>query len=158
MCTSRPNLHSQNRAIPHPDCSLTLRHADCYYTPLAHPASHTPHPTSHTLQCVPKLASVLQICAFIFFVFGILGVQLFAGALRSRCYDVDTGSGGESFCGGMEECRSRCVNQILNPQLSNPNDPRSGIRDGVLGITGDHAVGNRHSALRIRAQGLGLGI
>jgi hypothetical protein len=53
---------------------------------------------------VPKLASVLQICAFIFFVFGILGVQLFAGALRNRCYDLDTGGGGEDPCGGMASC------------------------------------------------------
>ena len=45
-----------------------------------------------------------QICAFIFFVFGILGVQLFAGALRLRCYDLDSGLGGEDMCGGMASC------------------------------------------------------
>ena len=61
--------------------------------------------------------------------YAILGVQLFAGALRSRCYDVDTGSGGESFCGGMEECRSRCVNQILNPQQSEIWDSGLSIGD-----------------------------
>lgn len=43
------------------------------------------------LKSMPKLASVIGLLSFIFFVFGILGVQLFAGVLRNKCYDVDSG-------------------------------------------------------------------
>jgi hypothetical protein len=43
------------------------------------------------LQCVPMLSNVLGLCGFIFFVFGILGVQLFAGTLRGVCYSIEDG-------------------------------------------------------------------
>jgi hypothetical protein len=38
------------------------------------------------MSAFPKLANVLALCAFIFLVFGIVGMELFKGALRSRCY------------------------------------------------------------------------
>jgi len=43
------------------------------------------------LQCIPMLMNVVGLCAFIFFVFGILGVQLWQGTLRQRCYSMVTG-------------------------------------------------------------------
>ena len=39
------------------------------------------------LGAIPAMASVLLLCGFIFLVFGIIGVQLFAGALHDRCHD-----------------------------------------------------------------------
>jgi len=41
---------------------------------------------------MPMLADVLFLCLFIFFTFGILGVQLFKGALRGRCFGIDDGA------------------------------------------------------------------
>ncbi|ESO07430.1 hypothetical protein HELRODRAFT_170765 [Helobdella robusta] len=38
------------------------------------------------LDTLPMLGNVLLLCFFVFFVFGILGVQLWAGLLRQRCY------------------------------------------------------------------------
>ena len=87
------------------------------------------------LQCIPKLASVLQICLFIFFVFGILGVQLFAGVLRRRCFDLDTGLGGEDLCGGMSSCG------IPGPGPGGPGCLPLGASLGRNAITFDHIGG-----------------
>ncbi|KAL1005661.1 hypothetical protein UPYG_G00061960 [Umbra pygmaea] len=38
------------------------------------------------LDTLPMLGNVLLICFFVFFIFGIIGVQLWAGKLRNRCY------------------------------------------------------------------------
>lgn len=38
------------------------------------------------LDTLPMLGNVLLICFFVFFIFGILGVQLWAGLLRQRCF------------------------------------------------------------------------
>uniref|UniRef100_A0A671KEC2 Ion transport domain-containing protein n=1 Tax=Sinocyclocheilus anshuiensis TaxID=1608454 RepID=A0A671KEC2_9TELE len=38
------------------------------------------------LDTLPMLGNVLLLCFFVFFVFGIIGVQLWAGLLRNRCY------------------------------------------------------------------------
>ncbi|KAJ8001628.1 hypothetical protein DPEC_G00171450 [Dallia pectoralis] len=38
------------------------------------------------LDTLPMLGNVLLICFFVFFIFGIVGVQLWAGKLRNRCY------------------------------------------------------------------------
>jgi len=43
------------------------------------------------LQSVPELGNVFGLCGFIWFVFGILGVQLFGGVTRGSCYDIDSG-------------------------------------------------------------------
>jgi hypothetical protein len=44
------------------------------------------------LSCIPMLANVFGLNFFIYFVFGILGMQLFGGSLRSRCYSLEDGS------------------------------------------------------------------
>jgi hypothetical protein len=44
------------------------------------------------LSCIPMLANVFGLNFFIYFVFGILGMQLFGGALRGRCYSLEDGS------------------------------------------------------------------
>ncbi|RVE66962.1 hypothetical protein OJAV_G00112530 [Oryzias javanicus] len=38
------------------------------------------------LDTLPMLGNVLLLCFFVFFIFGIIGVQLWAGLLRNRCY------------------------------------------------------------------------
>jgi voltage-dependent calcium channel L type alpha-1D len=44
------------------------------------------------LSCIPMLANVFGLNFFIYFVFGILGMQLFGGALRGRCYSMTDGA------------------------------------------------------------------
>ena len=44
-----------------------------------------------------------------------VGVQLFAGALRNRCYDLDTGGGVEDPCGGMASCDRHAVSRLNHP-------------------------------------------
>lgn len=38
------------------------------------------------LDTLPMLGNVLLLCFFVFFIFGIIGVQLWAGLLRNRCF------------------------------------------------------------------------
>jgi hypothetical protein len=38
------------------------------------------------LDTLPMLGNVLLLCFFVFFIFGIIGVQLWSGLLRQRCY------------------------------------------------------------------------
>ncbi|MEQ2163272.1 Voltage-dependent T-type calcium channel subunit alpha-1G [Goodea atripinnis] len=54
-----------------------------------------PHPILSTgmrilvtllLDTLPMLGNVLALCFFVFFIFGIVGVQLWAGLLRNRCF------------------------------------------------------------------------
>ena len=42
------------------------------------------------LDTLPMLGNVLLLCFFVFFIFGIVGVQLWAGLLRQRCYANET--------------------------------------------------------------------
>jgi hypothetical protein len=43
------------------------------------------------LQSIPELGNVFALCGLVWFVFGILGVQLFQGVTRGACYDIDSG-------------------------------------------------------------------
>jgi hypothetical protein len=38
------------------------------------------------LDTLPMLGNVLLLCFFVFFIFGIVGVQLWKGSLRNRCF------------------------------------------------------------------------
>ena len=38
------------------------------------------------LDTLPMLGNVLLLCSFVFFIFGIVAVQLWAGLLRQRCF------------------------------------------------------------------------
>ena len=42
---------------------------------------------------VPAMGNVALLCLFIFYVFGVLGVNLWAGALNGKCMDNSTGTG-----------------------------------------------------------------
>lgn len=41
------------------------------------------------LDTLPMLGNVLLLCFFVFFIFGIVGVQLWSGLLRNRCFVED---------------------------------------------------------------------
>uniref|UniRef100_A0AAQ6A5U3 Ion transport domain-containing protein n=1 Tax=Amphiprion ocellaris TaxID=80972 RepID=A0AAQ6A5U3_AMPOC len=43
------------------------------------------------LDTLPMLGNVLALCFFVFFIFGIVGVQLWAGLLRNRCFMGEDG-------------------------------------------------------------------
>uniref|UniRef100_A0A452RC35 Calcium voltage-gated channel subunit alpha1 H n=1 Tax=Ursus americanus TaxID=9643 RepID=A0A452RC35_URSAM len=49
------------------------------------------------LDTLPMLGNVLLLCFFVFFIFGIVGVQLWAGLLRNRCFLDST----FARCGGV---------------------------------------------------------
>lgn len=72
-------------------------------------------------QCVPMLANVMGLCIFIFFVFGILGVQLVQGVLRGRCFSWVDGSSLDYICsiggGGAVSCPMgyTCLTLAENP-------------------------------------------
>jgi hypothetical protein len=38
------------------------------------------------LDTLPMLGNILLLCFFVFFIFGIIGVQLWSGNLRQRCF------------------------------------------------------------------------
>uniref|UniRef100_A0A452IIQ9 Ion transport domain-containing protein n=1 Tax=Gopherus agassizii TaxID=38772 RepID=A0A452IIQ9_9SAUR len=102
------------------------------------------------LDTLPMLGNVLLLCFFVFFIFGIVGVQLWAGLLRNRCfvdsnfpyYQPEEGEENPFICSshrdnGMQKCsnipnrkeyRVECTlsmdsyNQNLyNPDFSNRN-------------------------------------
>lgn len=52
------------------------------------------------LDTLPMLGNVLLLCFFVFFIFGIIGVQLWAGLLRNRCYPE------ENFTVWVQTCTS----------------------------------------------------
>jgi len=41
------------------------------------------------LDTLPMLGNILMLCFFIFFIFGIIGVQMWKGLLRQRCFVPD---------------------------------------------------------------------
>eukprot|EP00659_Diplonema_papillatum_P022930 gene22930-35140_t len=56
------------------------------------------------LYSVRKLVNVLALSAFLFFIFGIIGVQLWAGAFRYRCQQ----------CGTVDDPNTTCVGERLD--------------------------------------------
>lgn len=87
------------------------------------------------LGCIPMLTNVFALIAFILFVFGILGVQLFSRGLQGRCYSVEDGKlntetkndictifhvprqGFKGISGGFNPCPAAeaCLLQYRNP-------------------------------------------
>uniref|UniRef100_A0A3Q0RA28 Calcium channel, voltage-dependent, T type, alpha 1H subunit a n=1 Tax=Amphilophus citrinellus TaxID=61819 RepID=A0A3Q0RA28_AMPCI len=64
------------------------------------------------LDTLPMLGNVLLLCFFVFFIFGIVGVQLWEGLLRNRCFlgeDIGEGEDSPFICSaprenGMRRC------------------------------------------------------
>lgn len=66
------------------------------------------------LDTLPMLGNVLLLCFFVFFIFGIVGVQLWAGLLRNRCFLDST----FARCGGL-----RALLACVPPAGSSPPAP-----------------------------------
>ena len=65
-----------------------------------------PKLVNNVLASIPKLGNVMALCAFIFLVFGIVGVQLFQGRMHFRCMDTTDSSDTGEFCAadGPDAC------------------------------------------------------
>jgi len=71
------------------------------------------------LASIPALFSVFLLCAFIFLVFGIVGVQLWPGALRGRCQYADPEVAGSWVVApGDQHCPVSCeTQQKIDPNV-----------------------------------------
>uniref|UniRef100_A0AAZ3PM89 Ion transport domain-containing protein n=1 Tax=Oncorhynchus tshawytscha TaxID=74940 RepID=A0AAZ3PM89_ONCTS len=71
------------------------------------------------LDTLPMLGNVLLLCFFVFFIFGVIGVQLWAGLLRNRCYPKENftlqGLGGPGLCVNWNQYYTRCHTGHSNP-------------------------------------------
>lgn len=72
------------------------------------------------LRSIPLLMNTLIICLFYFLVFGIIGVQSWAGQFRNRCFNLETGllnEEDERLCGGWHTCAETdfCGEWTQNP-------------------------------------------
>ena len=76
------------------------------------------------MHALPLLKDTILVLMFFFLVFAIGGVNLFAGQLRNRCIEIETGkvlideeSGIEILCGLNALCAEGyfCGKRILNP-------------------------------------------
>ena len=58
---------------------------------------------SALMSAIPLLRDAILILVFFFIIFAIAGVQLFGGALKSRCVNIDTGvrHPDDEFCGSL---------------------------------------------------------
>jgi len=70
---------------------------------------------------LPNLLDLLILLLFSFLIFGLIGMQLFSGVLRYRCYDLDSGEPTDTICartqGGGYHCES---NQFCGFYGENP--------------------------------------
>jgi hypothetical protein len=78
------------------------------------------------ISCLPLLVDVFALISFVFMVFGIIGIQLWGGYLRGRCYEMDSGrldqANIDNVCtmegdGGMGKCLAseQCLRIYMNP-------------------------------------------
>lgn len=95
------------------------------------------------VKSAPLLVQVMEVLLFIFFCFGAIGVQLFAGKLRQRCFDKTTGTVsdveqictenprlGGNQCGDDKVCRDRDFDG--NPNTRSPSLNRYISFDDIL--------------------------
>uniref|UniRef100_A0A8C1LVF1 Calcium voltage-gated channel subunit alpha1 Ia n=1 Tax=Cyprinus carpio TaxID=7962 RepID=A0A8C1LVF1_CYPCA len=66
------------------------------------------------LDTLPMLGNVLLLCFFVFFIFGIIGVQLWAGLLRNR-YKEDALASAMGLCVNWNQYYTRCHTGHTNP-------------------------------------------
>ncbi|XP_077461225.1 voltage-dependent T-type calcium channel subunit alpha-1H-like isoform X2 [Stigmatopora argus] len=99
------------------------------------------------LDTLPMLGNVLALCFFVFFIFGIVGVQLWAGLLRNRCFmseDVKTRYN-ISFLsiyyrpGGTEDHPFICSADRDNGMLRCPDVPRRRVAGRSCLLTAEDA-------------------
>uniref|UniRef100_A0A8C2T1E9 Calcium voltage-gated channel subunit alpha1 H n=1 Tax=Coturnix japonica TaxID=93934 RepID=A0A8C2T1E9_COTJA len=78
------------------------------------------------LDTLPMLGNVLLLCFFVFFIFGIVGVQLWAGLLRNRCFldrNLATGWGDVAKMNEAEENPFICSSHRENGMQKCSNIP-----------------------------------
>uniref|UniRef100_I3N0U5 Calcium voltage-gated channel subunit alpha1 I n=1 Tax=Ictidomys tridecemlineatus TaxID=43179 RepID=I3N0U5_ICTTR len=66
------------------------------------------------LDTLPMLGNVLLLCFFVFFIFGIIGVQLWAGLLRNRCFleeNFTLSRCPQAGCGRRGQSREACSHE-----------------------------------------------
>ena len=72
---------------------------------------------SAVIGSLPDLLDVMGLLAIILFMFGLAGMQFFAGGFRNRCYESETGFELESYCGDDDDCGTGeyCADSGYNP-------------------------------------------
>uniref|UniRef100_A0A673A7E7 Ion transport domain-containing protein n=1 Tax=Sphaeramia orbicularis TaxID=375764 RepID=A0A673A7E7_9TELE len=82
------------------------------------------------LDTLPMLGNVLALCFFVFFIFGIVGVQLWAGLLRNRCFMGEDVKIGYYRPDGTEDHPFICSTERENGMLRCSDVPRRRV-DGT---------------------------
>uniref|UniRef100_A0A8C3R740 Calcium voltage-gated channel subunit alpha1 I n=1 Tax=Cyanoderma ruficeps TaxID=181631 RepID=A0A8C3R740_9PASS len=88
------------------------------------------------LDTLPMLGNVLLLCFFVFFIFGIIGVQLWAGLLRNRCF--------------MEENFTVQGDIILPPYYQPEEDDEMPF---ICSLSGDNGIMGCHEIPPLKEQG-----
>ncbi|XP_032869031.1 voltage-dependent T-type calcium channel subunit alpha-1I [Amblyraja radiata] len=88
------------------------------------------------LDTLPMLGNVLLLCFFVFFIFGIIGVQLWAGLLRNRCY--------------LEE-NLTLYNGLALPQYYHPG--KDDETPFICSLSGDNGIMGCHEIPALRDNG-----
>ncbi|XP_062989625.1 voltage-dependent T-type calcium channel subunit alpha-1I isoform X2 [Elgaria multicarinata webbii] len=88
------------------------------------------------LDTLPMLGNVLLLCFFVFFIFGIIGVQLWAGLLRNRCF--------------MEENLTIQGNFTLPPYYQPEEDDEMPF---ICSLTGDNGIMGCHEIPPLKERG-----
>jgi len=80
---------------------------------------------SALMSSLPLLRDTIMVLVFFFVIFAIAGVQLFGGALKKRCIEIETGilHSEDDFCGGAESCNPGyfCGKTNINPNYGTTN-------------------------------------
>ncbi|KAJ7330061.1 hypothetical protein JRQ81_016235, partial [Phrynocephalus forsythii] len=88
------------------------------------------------LDTLPMLGNVLLLCFFVFFIFGIIGVQLWAGLLRNRCF--------------MDENLTIQGNITLPPYYQPEEDDE---RPFICSLSGDNGIMGCHEIPPLKERG-----
>ncbi|KFV75725.1 Voltage-dependent T-type calcium channel subunit alpha-1I, partial [Struthio camelus australis] len=88
------------------------------------------------LDTLPMLGNVLLLCFFVFFIFGIIGVQLWAGLLRNRCF--------------MEENFTIQGDVILPPYYQPEEDDEMPF---ICSLSGDNGIMGCHEIPPLKERG-----
>ncbi|XP_045146292.1 voltage-dependent T-type calcium channel subunit alpha-1I isoform X1 [Echinops telfairi] len=88
------------------------------------------------LDTLPMLGNVLLLCFFVFFIFGIIGVQLWAGLLRNRCF--------------LEENFTLQGDVALSPYYRPEDDDEMPF---ICSLSGDNGIMGCHEIPPLKEQG-----
>ncbi|KAJ6658956.1 hypothetical protein lerEdw1_019593 [Lerista edwardsae] len=88
------------------------------------------------LDTLPMLGNVLLLCFFVFFIFGIIGVQLWAGLLRNRCF--------------MDENLTIQGNITLSPYYQPEEDDEMPF---ICSLSGDNGIMGCHEIPPLKERG-----